>query len=380
MRITWIDEPEKFVDFCAEIAGEVIAVDTESDHYQAYHAKVCLIQVGTAEQSALVDPLRLGAQGLAPLFELLEDPRSPILMHAGRNDIRELNRDFNIGVSNIFDTQVAAKFLGYERNGLTWLQRNIIGKKPPGQFQTYDWNTRPIPAPVREYAIADVIDLFALRERFLPELEETGWLAPFQQHCAYIASTSDYQPSEFDPAGWWKVLSKVGKRLDAQGRATLRELFIARHEICDQENRAAVHIFSNRALSVLATVKPKNIAALRKANVLSDEMISAYSEPILRAVDRARHAKLPGKKRPSMSKPRSDIATEARRRALIDWRNHNADRLGVPGMLIATNSTLSDIAADPPSTVKGLDAFIPILDWQREMFGEEILEILRRTA
>lgn len=379
MRITWIDEPDEFSDFCADIAGEVIAVDTESDHFQAYNAKVCLIQVGTAERSALVDPLRLGAVGLAPLFELLEDPKNPILLHAGRNDIRELNRDFDIGISNIFDTQVAAKFLGYERNGLTWLQRNIIGKTPPGQYQTYDWNTRPIPGPVREYAIADVIDLFALRERFLPELEQSGWLDPFQQYCAYIASTSNYEPSEFDPAGWWKVLAKVGKRLDAQSRAALRELFIARHEICEQENRAAVHIFPKKAMRILAKSKPKNIAALQKTGALSDEIIGNYSDIILRAIERARHTKLPAKKRPSTRKPSSDRATKERRRALIDWRNRSAKRLGVPGMLIATNATLTDIAADPPSTVDGLDAFIPILDWQREMFGEEILDILERT-
>jgi|GEM_PF-6817444 len=380
MRITWIDEPEEFEDFCAEIAGEVIAIDTESDHYQAYHAKVCLIQVGTAQQCALVDPLRLRAEGLAPLFELLEDPRNPILMHAGRNDIRELNRDFNVGISNIFDTQVAANFLGYERNGLTWLQQNIIGKTPPGQFQTYDWNTRPIPAPVREYAIADVIDLFTLRARFLPELEQTGWLGPFQQHCAYIASTSDYQTSEFDPEGWWKVLAKVGGRLDAQGRAALRELFIARHEICEQENRAAVHIFPNRLLGQLAKTRPKNIGALRKMEIFSDAFLGAYSEIILRALDHARHTKLPAKARPTQPKPAANIAIEARRRALIDWRNLSAERLGVPGMLIATNSTLTDIASDPPDSVDGLDAFIPILDWQREMFGEEILEILAKTA
>lgn len=380
MRISWIDEPDEFEDFCAQIAGEVIAVDTESDHFQAYHAKVCLIQVGTPEQGALVDPLRLGPQGLAPLFELLEDPKNPVLMHAGRNDIRELNRDYHIGVSNIFDTQVAAKFLGYERNGLTWLQKNIIGKTPPGQFQTYDWNTRPIPAPVREYAIADVVDLFALRERFLPELENTGWLGPFQQHCAYIASTSDYQASEFDPEGWWKVHAKVGSRLDAQGRATLRELYAARHEICEKENRAPVHIFPNRALGSLAKEKPKNIAGLRKIKGLSEKLIANYSDTILRAIDHARHTKLPPKKRPTERKPPSSLVIEARRRALIDWRNHTADRLGVPGMLIATNSTLTDIASDPPDTVDGLDAFIPILDWQREMFGEEILRVLAQNS
>src|SRR5699024_8110609 len=227
MPSIWIDRPNQLTEFCAELRGELIAVHTESDHFHAYQPRVCLIQLADGQNDALIDPLRLGNTGLTALFELLEDPKTPTLLHAARNDILELQRDFGVRISNIFDTQIAAKFLGYKRNGLSWLQKNILAKTPPRQFQRYDWRTRPIPAEVCTYAAAYVTDLVALYERVVPELKANGWLDPFYQQCAYVAASSQYEESPFEPDRWWRVLKKARPRLDGPGRAALRELFLA---------------------------------------------------------------------------------------------------------------------------------------------------------
>jgi ribonuclease D len=378
MRTLWIDQPDQLRDFCASIDSDVIAVDTESDHFHAYQAQVCLIQVGTPEVGALVDPLALEAEDLAPLFELLRDPKVTTLLHSARNDIRELDRDYGVGIANVFDTQIAAKFLGYEKNGLSWLQEEIVGDTPSGNYQRFDWTTRPIHDKAREYAILDVADLFPLRERFLPELEESPWLEPFRQQCAYIATISGYEPSPFDPEDWRRAAR--GKNLDGPTRAAMRELFIARHEICAKENRAALHIFSNGALVELARAKPRTAAEVQKVRRLSDEIGSQYAELLLEAVERAETADHPPEKRPREHRERPPLEERQIFNALKSWRNRTSDSLDISGEFIATNATLSEIAAYPPATVEGLDAFVAILPWHREMFGEEILETIENAT
>ncbi len=378
MGTVWIDRPEQLEDFCEEMGCGPIAVDTESDHFHAYQAQVCLIQVGNAEVSALVDPLALSADELEPLFDLLRDPEVVTLLHAARNDLRELDRDYGVGIANVFDTQVAAKFLGYERNGLSWLQKELVGQTPSGQFQRFDWTRRPVPPAACEYAAADVADLFVLRERFLPELEESGWLEPFYQHCSYIAAVSGYEASPFDEDGWWSVRGR--KRLDGRGRAALRELYAARHEICTRENRAALHIFPDEALLALARTRPQEIDGLDAVKRLPHETVHRHGRRIIEAIERSFHAEPPPPKRPRISHPRPPRAQRERFAALKQWRNDTAHQLDLPSALIATNATLSEIASDPPSSVAGLDAFAAILGWHRQMFGEEIMDVLREQA
>jgi ribonuclease D len=104
---------------------KVVALDTESDSLFSYYPKICLIQISTyADAEAdpnvvtdyLVDPLRFTA--LAPLGRLLADPASSVIIHAAENDIYLLQREFDFSVSNLFDTQLAARILGWPRPGL----------------------------------------------------------------------------------------------------------------------------------------------------------------------------------------------------------------------------------------------------------------------
>lgn len=379
MQLIWIDQPAQLAGFCAQIRGQDLAVDTESDHFHAYHPRVCLIQIATADVAAFIDPLALPPAALAPLFELLENPKTTTLLHAANNDIRELNRDFGTSIANVFDTQIAAEFLGYERFSLSWLQENVLHKTPPAQCQRYDWTTRPIPPAVSEYAMADVTDLFNLRAQFLPELEHTGWLDAFHQQCTWVAATSFYEPSAFDPEGWWRLLSRAPKDFDARARAALRELYPTRHHICSTENRAALHIFPNQAIFKIARTRPQTPADLRRLRALDHHILDTWTPDILDAVKRSLRAEAPPARRPKSRDTPLHLTPETLCRALIDWRNSTADRLGIPGALIATNATLTDIACDPPDTVDGLDAFPAILAWQRDLLGDEILNILRRA-
>jgi ribonuclease D len=100
-----------------ELAGaSFIAVDTESNGFYAYYERVCLIQISAGDQDFVVDPLAV--KSLEGMTEILRSPGIEKVLHAASNDVVGLKRDFNLEISNLFDTAIAAKLLGYSQLGL----------------------------------------------------------------------------------------------------------------------------------------------------------------------------------------------------------------------------------------------------------------------
>ncbi len=373
MDTTWIDTPEALQQFCSTL-DDVIAVDTESDHFHAYQAQVCLIQVATGEAAALIDPLALDADQLAPLFARLEAPDVVTIMHAGRNDIIELDRDYGVEVANLFDTQIAARFLGYERNSLSWLQEELLGVKPGGQYQRFDWTTRPIPDKAAHYAAEDVRHLLALRERFVGELEADQWLAPFDQQCRFVATSVEHEPKAFDPEGWRTI--RGADDLDGRGRAALRALYLWRHELCTELNRSAVTLFKNSAVMKLARERPTRASDITHISGLPAQIAQNRGEAIVEVIARSLDDDIPAAELPRTPYEPPPAQEKAVYNALRRWRNKKSDQLDVPGPFIATNATCTEISQNPPRTLAELAEFAPILDWHIELLGDEMLRVI----
>ncbi len=377
MKSTWIDTPESLEKFCTRIRGETLAVDTESDHYHAYNARVCLIQVATAEQSALIDPLAIDERGLDPFFDLLHDREVVKIFHAARNDLIEIDRDYGIEVNNLFDTRVAARFLGYQKNSLSWLLEEIVGVKSGGNLQQFDWTTRPLPERALRYAADDVLYLSQLRQRFSRELRESEWWEPFAEYCEYVTESARHEPKAFDPEGWRGF--KNSHKLDGRGRATLRDLFLWRHEECEEINRAAFMVLSKRAMISLAKERPETVEALRKVRGLPRSLTAEQEREIVEVIQRSLEGSVPPARLPRTSYSSRDPLEDTRFKALRKWRNKTSNETDLPGEYIATNATLSEIACDPPGSVEELDRFSDILGWHQRIFGQEIVTILAET-
>src|SRR5262245_1716562 len=109
-----------------QLAGApAIAVDTESNAFFAYRQRVCLIQIADREQEWVVDPRAIA--DLAPLVTLLAAPNTVKVLHAAEGDILALRRDLSFGIAPVFDTMVAARYLGVRRFGLADLLHEHFG-------------------------------------------------------------------------------------------------------------------------------------------------------------------------------------------------------------------------------------------------------------
>src|SRR5262249_45836848 len=138
-----------------------LAIDTEADSLHHYPGKLCLVQVADEGGRAhLVDPLALGSLG--PLAPLCADPRTVKVLHAADNDLGYLKRLYGFAFVSLFDTALAARFLGVSALSLDALLEQYLGLAPVTSRQKDDWSRRPLSTEQEAYALNDVLHLIAL--------------------------------------------------------------------------------------------------------------------------------------------------------------------------------------------------------------------------
>jgi ribonuclease D len=93
-----------------------LGLDTEFMPEGRYRPLLCLVQIAAGGEIAVLDPLG-GGFDPAPLAEVLADPEVEVILHAGRQDVAILRREWRTGFTNVFDTQIAAGFAGFSAQG-----------------------------------------------------------------------------------------------------------------------------------------------------------------------------------------------------------------------------------------------------------------------
>ena len=137
----WIDTPAALGRLIKTLSRQpLVAVDTESDSLYSYFEKVCLIQFSTSYADYLVDPLSVDVSGLTSFFA---DSAIQKIFHAAEYDFLSLKRDYGFIFTNLFDTMLAARILGWRRYGLGSLLTEHFGVKLDKRFQRYNWGGGP---------------------------------------------------------------------------------------------------------------------------------------------------------------------------------------------------------------------------------------------
>jgi len=170
----------EFNDLIATLAGRArIAVDTEFHREKTYFPRVALIQVAWEGGLALIDPLELD---LAPLAGLVESDLL-VVMHAAGQDLEVFDRVCGAVPRHLFDTQLAAGFMGMSSPSLASLHERELGLRLPKGDRLTDWLARPLSRSQLEYAASDVAHLLEIHDRQIRRLTDDGRLAWAEQEC-----------------------------------------------------------------------------------------------------------------------------------------------------------------------------------------------------
>jgi ribonuclease D len=356
----------------AEVAGIInseteIAVDLEMDSLHHYREKVCLIQISTRTENWLIDPLAL--KDLSPLAAALGNRDIVIVMHGADYDIRSLHRDFGIEVSNLFDTMIASRLLGITEFGLAALLKARFGVELDKKYQKADWSRRPLTPEMRAYAIADTADLLRLYDMLRDELVEKGRLTWLEEECRLVC-----QARVSEKEGPLFLSCKGAGKLRGRGLAVLEALLQLRDCLARDLDRPPFKVISGDTLLEIAEKKPLSLGELSFIKGMTPGQIQRFGEKILAAVASAltlAEDDLPRFPRQQREEP-SDGAKE-RMKCLKTWRQHESRRLGLEPGVVAPNWLLEGIADANPSTIAALDGISGMRNWQKGLYGQELL-------
>jgi ribonuclease D len=363
----------------------VVAVDTESNSFYAYYPRVCLIQISTTADAHnpdpaqvvdyLVDPLRL--ESVEPLGKLLGDPNVEVVMHAAENDILMLRREFGFRFDRIFDTQLAARILGWQQVGLAAILEEHFGAVSDKRMQRTDWTTRPLSPQQIAYAQMDTHYLLSLRALLIDKLTEAGRMEEARDAFdSLVAQTdpADYAPQ---PRTFWQM--KVTRSVALQDTGVLQAVWEWREREAQRLNRPPFKVLADEALTELAGRRPQTPADLAQVQRLNAHQARRYGAALLQAVQegesRPRPPLPPPTPRPELLLSKEEYTRYERLRR---WRTDTAARRGVAPEIVFNNEVLLAVAAAAPRSQADLAAVPGVSPWKARAYGEEVLEVVAR--
>jgi len=370
-----IDTGTELENFAKHLEKEkVIAVDLEADSMYHFKEKVCLVQMATQKINVVIDPLLV--EDLSPLKPFFSSPDVKKILHGSDYDVRSLYRDFNIEISNLFDTQMACRFLGIRETGLDMVLRRRFNISLDKKYQKKDWSLRPLPEDMIAYAAKDVIYLAALANLLEEELKRKGRLDWVNEECEYLSQVRS-NPSENEPL---YLKFKGAGRIRPRSLVILEDLLQFRKGIAEKKDKPPFKVFGNDSIIKLVRLKPVSLRRLENMNILSRRQIHMYGKEIIETIKNALEKPLlllpvyPNERIPMLS-PSVPLKIKALKR----WRDNMAKNLEMDPALLCSRSLISNLAVKNPRNTGELEFVNEMKTWQKKVFGEEIISVLMKA-
>jgi ribonuclease D len=355
-------------------AGGRLAIDTEFVSERRYQALLCLVQVAVPDPGAedgvrteVLDPLE-GGLDFSPLARVLADPAVEVVMHAGRQDVAIMRRTFDTEVRNVFDTQIAAGFLGYgNQEGYESLVRKVLKVRLRGSEGFTRWDRRPLTEQQLEYAADDARMLRALGEELVSRLDERGRLEWAREESRTLEDVSD----ERDAQRSYERLPRLA-RLSDSARAVARELADWREEEARAADRPPGSVLPDQALVELARRTPRDKHGLEQIRGLPPQTLHRRADVLLSAIARGRDRDPPAPPDDPSPRDPADAPLVSLAQALV---RHRSMESGVAVELIATQAELSALVGSLRRGENG-DEVRVAHGWRRELVGDELRELV----
>jgi ribonuclease D len=375
-NLHFVETPEALEEIAdVFLNADCVGVDIEADSMFHFREKVCLIQMSAGDLIAVIDPLAI--DDISPIVPVFENPEIRKIFHGSDYDVRSLSRDFGVTIRNLFDTELASRFLGITETGLGSVMKKRFGVELDKTYQKKDWSKRPLTEGMIEYGAGDVIYLPKLATILDRELNEKGRTDWVDEECLLLSGVR-HQENGNDPL-FCRV--KGAGKLDRRTLAVLEELLQLRYALSEKKDRPPFKVFSNASLITMAKEKPLSLGRLKDCGALSPRQTSSHSSQILEAVEKGvalaeeDMPQFPRRKRPSF-KP--DVPK--RLDAIKEYRDTMADRLELDPPILINKAIMTAIAACNPTTVDELHTISGLRQWQINTLGEGIINALNSTS
>lgn len=370
---------DKAIDFEKMVRSvekeKVVAVDLEADSMYHYQEKVCLIQIATEKISVVIDPLAI--KDLSPLKPFFSNPDIQKIFHGADYDVRSLYRDFKIRINNLFDTELASRFIGIKETGLQAVLKMFFNVNVDKKYQKKDWSKRPLPREMMAYASKDVMYLLPLARMLIDKLKKIDRMTWVLEECEDLSNVRHVLSNE---APLFMKFKGAG-RLKSRSLAVLEALLQFRKRVAEKKDRPFFKIIGNESMMKITTARPVTLRRLKSTNALSGRQISMYGSDLIKVV--AKTLKTPESELPvfpSKKPPVLPNGVPAKIKALKSWRALKASALRIDPGLLCNNALITAIAVKNPGDRKSLETVKEMKNWQKQVFGTEIIRVLKKTS
>lgn len=370
----YLDTPDAVDRFLVELGAiTAIAIDTEGASFHRFVDRIYLLQLSTADHSAVIDPLPIGTP--ERLGKLLEDRAIEVILHDADYDLRLLHQDYGWSVTHLFDTRVAAQLLGIRSFGLAALLEMFFEVKLDKKHQRADWSMRPLTADMLDYAAQDTRYLLELRDKLTVQLKEKGRLHWAQEEFARAEGTQWSLDEE--NTGFLKL--KGARDLSRRELARLRELVKWRDAIAAELDRAVFRVAGNEVLLDLSRIAPATRDALFAIKGFPRGMSEARAAEALDSIrrgDKVPDADLP--RFPKSTRWDKDPEFDERVAQLKNVRDAAATRLDLDPGVVCSRDRMEAVARRNPRTAAEVAEVSELRRWQVEVLATDFAAALAR--
>jgi ribonuclease D len=355
----FIDDDSGLADVVRDALGApLFSLDTEFHRERTYFPRLALVQLQWGGNNVLIDPLAVDPRGLAPL---LNGPGLAVL-HASQQDLEVLQYAVGCVPTRLYDTQVAAGFIGYSTPSLASVVQSLLHVSLSKGDRMTDWMRRPLTTSQCEYARSDVAHLEQLHERISERVEQLGRTEWVVEACEELRRRK-WGESNPDDA-WLRI--KDARSLKGEARGAAQALAAWRERRAMATNIPLRRVMSDMALVGIAQALPRSTEDLAHARGVDERLLAgSVAREILAAVR-------DGRERDVEMELNGNDPLERRLRPAVTlvtaWIGELARANEIDPTFVATNRDIVALLAGRDSRLAH--------GWRRDLVGRNIEDLI----
>ncbi|AIF48383.1 ribonuclease D [Dyella japonica] len=359
----WIQRREDLQAWLAELPDDAaLGFDTEFMRRNTFYPQLALLQLGWNGRYALVDPVAFDiGDALAPL---IGNGNAVTVMHSASEDLEALSPLLPHGPRQLFDTQIAAAFVGMGL-GISYraLVAELVGAELDKGETRSDWLQRPLTDSQRAYATLDVVYLKPVHEQLAERLAQRDRAAWHAEDCERLKQRACYREGDPQPQRSFRSASDWRP----EQRALLRRVLLWRDRSARTLDRPRPWLLEDATVMSLVQHLPRSANELDERTRGQRALRSPQRVELLEVLQRAIDADEVDATEAIPESPQGDA-----KRALAtmkDCVDKRATELDLPAGLLCPRKVLEEyvVTAEWPDFLEG---------WRREMLFEPLSRLL----
>ncbi len=352
-------------------AAERVAIDTEFHAERSYAPRLMVVQLAFDDGAAIVDPLAL--RDLCPLLEALAE--TTVVGHALASDLKIFADRFGTVPAHVFDTQIAAAFLGYGMQiSLADLVRDLQHVRLAKSQTVSDWSSRPFSERQLEYLVDDVAHLLPMYDALRTRLESQGRYEWALEECAELGDMARYRVDE--RRAYLKIPGAM--RMNRRELGILSEVVKLRDRIARERDLPPKYVLPDDVVGGLAALRPKQFEDLSQLRRLDGGTRRQLGDAILDAV--ARGEALDENALPEKPKRPLGAARDTLVALLGVAAGEIARNADLPTNLLVPRAALERVARELPRDLESFDAALALQPWRLELVSKPLWRLLSGQA